>query len=306
MHELTVRVPASSANLGPGFDVLGLALELYLEVRASEAQPGRPAVRLAGPHTEGIATDGSNLVLRAYRLAFERAGRTAPPVSLNLSNSIPLARGLGSSGAAIVAGITLANHYGSLGLSRPRVVALAAELEAGHPDNVAASCLGGLTIACPAETGAAAQMEVLCLPWPAAISVVVAIPEFRLETAQARAVLPSSYSRADAVFNLQRLGLLVGALAGGRPNAQHIAAALADRIHQPYRAPLVPGLREALQLRAPGLLGVTLSGAGPSLIAFVEGDTAPTIEALGRVYDRLGIAADVRPVAVASQGATVV
>ena len=309
-----VRVPASSANLGPGFDVLGLALEIYLEARVGRSAPGRAPVQLAGPYTEGISTDDSNLVLDAFRTAFQQAGRQAPPVSLKLRNGIPLVRGLGSSGAAAVAGALLANHCGRLGLSRTDMVALAAELEAGHADNVAASCLGGLTVACrldSAEGGATGGIQVLALPWPPEITPVLAIPQLRLETQQARSALPNSYSRADAVFNLQRVALLVGALASGSApelanDPELFATALADRLHQPYRAPLVPGLREALRLRTPGLLGVALSGAGPSLIAFVRGAPQPTVAALEQVYRDLRLAAEVRPVKVDTSGAVVI
>ncbi len=306
-----MRVPGSSANLGPGFDVLGLALELYLEARATEPQPGAPPVRISGPHGAGISTGESNLVLVAFRAAFERQGLAAPQVSLELNNAIPLGRGLGSSGAALVAGVALANYCGRLRLSTLEMLTLAAELE-GHPDNVAASCLGGLAVVCPPESpapdsGASAAhrgIQALALPWPAEISVVIAVPDFELETKKARAALPLSYNRADAVFNLQRLALLVGALACGRPHPGQLAAALADRLHQPYRAPLVPGLSEALRLRAPGLLGVALSGAGPSLIALVEGGPQPTIAALQQLYRELGLAADVRPVNVDTHGVT--
>ncbi len=309
-----VRVPGSSANLGPGFDVLGLALEIYLEARVERSTPGKTPVRLTGPHIERISTDDSNLVLTAFRTAFQRADKQAPPVSLELRNGIPLARGLGSSGAAAVAGATLANHCGRLGLSRIDMVALAAELEAGHADNVAASCLGGLAVACrggSAEGGAAGGIQVLALPWPQEIVPVLAIPQLHLETQEARSALPNSYSRADAVFNLQRVALLVGALVSGRgrelaDDSELFAAALADRLHQPYRAPLVPGLREALGLRVPGLLGVALSGAGPSLIAFVRGASQPTVAALEQLYRDLRLAAEVRPVKVDTEGARMI
>jgi homoserine kinase len=296
------RVPGSSANLGPGFDALAVALDLWLEARVIEPSGGRPLVRLSGPHADGITTGEANLVLVAFRRAFEAAGRAAPRVCLELNNQVPLARGLGSSGAAAVAGLVLGDHCGSLGLPRERLAALAAELEEGHPDNVTASLYGGLTIACASAPG---RIEALKLPWPAGISLVAAIPDFRLETSRARAVLPASYSRADAVFNLQRVALLAGALASGNATPERLAVALADRLHQPYRAPLVPGLAEALELRVEGLLGVTLSGAGPSLLAFVAGSPAPTIDALRGVYAGLGIAAEVRPVAVAAEGAVI-
>lgn len=297
-----VRVPGSSANLGPGFDVLAVALELWLEAAVFSPGGGRPRVRLSGPHTESIAADDSNLILKSFRRGFEAAGRPAPPVCLELENQIPLARGLGSSGAAAVAGLVLANHCGRLGLATERLAWLAAEMEDGHPDNVTASLCGGLIVACALGDG---RVETLRLKWPEQISLVVAVPEFKLETSKARAVLPASYARSDTVFNLQRVALLVGALASGSAAALRMPTAVDDRLHQPYRAPLVPGLREALELRAPGLLGVVLSGAGPSLLALVEGSPQPTVQALEGVYRRLGMAAEVRPLAVAAAGATV-
>src|SRR5262245_37941677 len=137
---VTVRVPGSSANLGPGFDTLGLALQIYLEARVEQPAAGEPLVRLSGSHVENIATDESNLVLAAFHAAFKHKGRAAPPVCLELRNAIPLARGLGSSGAAAVAGVMLADEAGALGLTSKEKVLLAAAFEQGHPDNVAASC----------------------------------------------------------------------------------------------------------------------------------------------------------------------
>ena len=154
-------------------------------------------------------------------------------------------------------------------------------------------------------------IQVLALPWPQEIVPVLAIPQLHLETQEARSALPNSYSRADAVFNLQRVALLVGALVSGRgrelaDDSELFAAALADRLHQPYRTPLVPGLREALGLRVPGLLGVALSGAGPSLIAFVRGASQPTVAALEQIYRDLRLAAEVRPVKVDTEGARMI
>jgi homoserine kinase len=299
---LAVRVPGSSANLGPGFDVFGLALRIRLEARIFPPGGGRPLVRCWGPHAEGIELDRSNLVLEAFRRTFEAAGQAAPEVCLELRNPIPLARGLGSSGAAVVAGVQLADRCGGLALPVRRKLAMAAELEQGHADNVSASLLGGFTVACAAESQPP-EVDALRLSWPREIGVVVAIPEFRLETQRARAVLPDGYQRQDTVFNLQRAALLAATLASGRPDPERLALALADRLHQPYRAPLVPGLEEALKLRAPGLLGVALSGAGPALIAFILGEVSPAVAALSAVYARLGIPCEVRQVVVSDRGA---
>ncbi len=349
-----VRVPGSSANLGPGFDTFAVALQIYLEARMFAADGPAPLVRCTGANSEGIPLDGSNLVLLAFRRAFESAGREAPKVRLELRNDIPLARGLGSSGAAIVAGLELADRCGELGLGTEEKLALAAELEQGHPDNVSASLLGGFTIACAIEapgTGSSRMaVRAVSLPWPPEIELVVAIPAIRLATEDARAALPATYARADVVFNLQRAALLAATLAGpgarrevrgardevrgaggevpgagdewpgaeeprvksvgatrhGRQAASEelaglVSLALADRLHQPYRAPLVPGLAEALELSLPGLLGVALSGAGPSIVAFISGNRANVVNALRDIYTRLGIGCEVRPIGAAAE-----
>jgi homoserine kinase len=172
------------------------------------------------------------------------------------------------------------------------VLMLAAEVE-GHPDNVAASALGGLAVVAPPH-------QAVSLPWPREISIVVAIPEVQLATSRARAALPNEYSRADAVFNLQRATLLVAAIAAG--NTAALRVALDDRWHQPYRAPLVPGLREALKLECAGLHGVALSGAGPSIIAFVDAsNSAPTRAALAKIVSRIA-PGEVRELDVAAKG----
>ncbi len=281
-----VRVPGSSANLGPGFDALALALGLYLEVTASP-RTGKERVITSGPHAAGLSTGDDNLIWQAFLRAFQKVGRVAPDLTLAAANDIPLGRGLGSSGAAAVAGVALANAAGSLALSPLDVLMLAAEVE-GHPDNVAASALGGLAVVAPPH-------RAISLAWPATVSILVAVPEVQLSTSRARAALPDAYSRADAVFNLQRATLLVAAAASG--NVEALKTALHDRWHQPYRAALVPGLEAALALECPGLYGVALSGAGPSIIAFVEAaNPGPAREALGK------IAPDVRSLAVAPKG----
>jgi homoserine kinase len=285
--------------LGPGFDALALALDVYLDVAAVPRNGAR--VRLSGSHSEGLPTDDSNLIWQAI----QKTWPAAPDFTLEVRNEIPLGRGLGSSGAAAVAGVALANAAGGLGLKPLEILARAVEIE-GHPDNVAASTLGGLAIvACGGGggggTGGAGGLEAVSMRWPWQVSLVVAIPQCQLATEKARAALPASYSRADTVFNLQRVALLVGAVASG--NAPALRAALEDRLHQPYREPLVPGLKEAMNLRVAGLLGVTLSGAGPSLLAFTT-DPSPAREALAGIYRSLGVAAEIRHITVAQMGVT--
>jgi len=291
-----VRVPGSSANLGPGFDALALGLGLYLDVSAKPRSSGE-RVKLSGAYSAGLPTDDSNLIWQSFLQAFKMAGRVAPDVTLAANNEIPLGRGLGSSGAAAVAGVALANRAGELGFTPMQVLMLAVEIE-GHPDNVAASALGGLAVVAPPH-------QAISLPWPPAVSVVVAVPEVQLATSRARAALPLQYDRHDAVFNLQRATLLVAAISswGASGSAAALRVALQDRWHQPYRAPLVPGLNDALTLECPGLYGVALSGAGPSIIAFVDAaHSAPTRVALGNIYRDAGIAGEIRELAVAPRG----
>jgi homoserine kinase len=295
-----VRVPGSSANLGPGFDALALALELFVEVFALPRPSGAPRMRFSsqhsGEHTAGLPEDDSNLIWRAFLRAFRQAGQAPPDLQLHVHNEIPLGRGLGSSGAAAVAGIALANAAGRLNLAPLDVLMLAVEVE-GHPDNVAASALGGLAVVAPPS-------QAISLPWPARVALVVASPEVQLATSRARSALPDSYSRADAVFNLQRAALLVAAAVSGNTGALRVA--LQDRWHQPYRTALVPGLEQALALECPGLYGVALSGAGPSLIAFVDRDNPePARHGLEAIYQRLGIAGTVRGLRVAENGVEV-
>lgn len=262
---IRVRVPASSANLGPGFDTLALALGLYLECTLRPSDQGF-AVRITGADRTAIPPDETNLTWRAFRRLTRR--KTPRAAELEIANEIPVGKGLGSSAAAIVAGLALADEWLGLKKSREEIVQLAAELE-GHPDNVAAAVWGGFVVSCQAEDKRVLSVKARL---DAEMEIVLVVPEFSLSTAAARKALPEKYSREDAVFNVQRVALLLAALSDGR--AELFREAMRDRLHQPYRAPLIPGLEEILKLRdVPGLLGVALSGAGPSVLAFCSGHT---------------------------------
>jgi homoserine kinase len=259
---LTVRIPASSANLGPGFDALGLALGIYLTCRFRRGGSlticveGRDAALIpAGP--ENLIWQTALAVARSHRLEM-------PPVELHIRNDIPLGKGLGSSAAALTAGVVIADKLLDLRWKPLRILDEAARLE-GHPDNVAACTLGSI-VASAIDSGGMARAVRLEMPRRFGLAVVV--PDFDLPTEKARSVLPACYTREDAVFNVQRAALLIAALATGSAGA--FPAALEDRFHQPYRVPLVPGLDDILKLRAPGLLGCALSGAGPSILVFYE------------------------------------
>lgn len=262
MSWFTVRTPASSANIGPGFDALGLALGIYLTCRFRRS--GRLSICASGRDAASIPRGPENMIWRTAQDVAERHGAEMPPIELHIANDIPLGKGLGSSAAALTAGVVIADQALGLGWKPLRILDEAARLE-GHPDNVAACTLGSI-VASAIDSGGVARA--VRLDWPNCFGVAVVIPDFELPTTEARAVLPNSYSRADAVFNVQRAALLTAALATGARTA--FPAALEDRFHQPYRAPLVPGLGEMLKLRAPGLLGCALSGAGPSILVFYE------------------------------------
>ncbi|NPV48628.1 MAG: homoserine kinase [Armatimonadetes bacterium] len=263
-----VRVPATTANLGPGFDTLGLALALYNEVELRVAD--QDSVEVRGEGQDCLPRDGSHLVLRSARLLAERAGRAVPGWQLVQSNAIPLARGLGSSSAAIVAGLFGADALLGTALPRSEILALAAEIE-GHPDNVAPAIFGGLVVCCT-DGG----LSGLPLPAPD-LQVVAAIPNFEVSTEAARKVMPATIPHADGVYNASHVALTVAALMTGE--FVHLRVGMRDRLHQPYRAHLIPGFEAtcAAALDA-GAHGVALSGSGPTIAAFCT-DHAPEVAA---------------------------
>jgi homoserine kinase len=257
-----LRVPASSANLGPGFDALGLALGIYLDCRFEQAE--KLSIQARGRDAALISTGEDNLIWQTALAVAQDVGAALPTIQLEIDNDIPIGKGLGSSAAALTAGVVIADHILGLHWKPHRILDEAAQIE-GHPDNVAACVLGSI-VTTAMEPGGMARAIRLELHKDFGIAVVV--PDFVLPTSEARAVLPNTYSRQDAVFNVQRSALLIAALTTGEVKA--FPAALEDRFHQPYRYPLVPGLEDMVKLRAPGLLGCALSGAGPSILVFYE------------------------------------
>lgn len=289
-----LRVPASSANLGPGFDALGLALGIYLDCRFRESP--KLIIRADGRDASGIPLDDTNLIWRTAETVAADVGLTLPTIELEIRNEIPLGKGLGSSAAALTAGVVIADQLLALDWKPLRVLNEAARIE-GHPDNVAACVLGSI-VASAIDSGGSARAVRLDLPPKFGVAVVV--PDFDLPTTKARAVLPDCYSRADAVFNVQRASLLIAALSTGTVSA--FPTALEDRFHQAYRAPLVPGLAEILKLRAPGLLGCVLSGAGPSILVFYERGCEPVCDLVRQVFALNGRASEIFWTKIADRG----
>ena len=272
----TVAVPASTSNLGSGFDALGLALGLYLRADVSAVvEDGRGALRCA---FTGPVPPGENLIATGFTalLTAVQAQHVAS-LDVTISCDIPPGSGLGSSAAALVTGGRLAALVAD-GVTDALIIDTLTAVE-GHPDNVAASVLGGLVAGCVDAHG---HVLAVATPWPEQIRLVVATPAIPLLTKTARAVLPAQIARQDAIHNLQRVALLLQGLSTGRLDV--LREALSDRLHQPYRQPLVPGLSDVLALDAPGVLGAFLSGAGPSVAVCVAGDPTPAIQALHRIY----------------------
>jgi homoserine kinase len=289
---LRLALPATSANLGPAFDAAALAMDFYIKINARAAKEF--SIIASGRDREICGKLENHLILNTYREVLTAAGQPITPLSLRIANDIPIGKGCGSSAAARLAGIALAVHFGRLRWTDAHIVGEASRRE-HHPDNVSACWMGGLTVArmsgsnesgssesgsnksgstSPASTESgltadAAEAQVVCVhpkrQWP----LLLAVPEQSLATEEARRVLPAQYSRADAVANVQNSMLLLAAFTEGRPDL--LSVSLEDRLHQPYRAALCPLLPSLQELKGKdGILGVVLSGAGPSVLIFLD------------------------------------
>lgn len=273
-HPFRLRLPATSANLGPGFDALGLALSLYLTV---EGEPSSaPHIDATGRDPELCGSLSNNLILMTYSEVLGDQGLPAPALKLKLHNEIPLGMGCGSSAAAILAGVFLSNHFGELGWSTQQILDEAADRE-GHPDNIAACLFGGMTASTTVQTSSVEPQPTTVtatvgrdLTWP----LFLALPHLSLSTAKARAILPNTYSRRDTVANVQSTALLVAAFSLDRPDL--LAVGMRDHIHQPFRSPACPLLPALLPLAGQhGICGVALSGAGPAVLLIAAPEAAP-------------------------------
>jgi homoserine kinase len=296
MRTASIRVPASTSNLGSAFDSVGLALQLYLELEVRELEAGEASrIHVAGQDAQLIPPDDTNLIRRAMtELASEHAAHL-PPFELRIMNEIPIAKGLGSSAAALLAAAAAARFLCRLELPSEALLKFAAVRE-GHPDNVAPALWGGLVASMSGDAIYCSRAE-----FPAGWTVVAVTPAFELETKRARAVLPRQVAHSEAVFNVQRAAFLMAQLVRGR--SEGLREAMRDALHQPYRSALLPGLGDILSMEdLDGLLGLALSGAGSTVVAFADSGEAEIGRRMREIFSKNGFDSQVRMLKADNQG----
>ncbi|MZP28130.1 homoserine kinase [Heliobacterium undosum] len=301
----TVRVivPATTANLGPGFDTLGMALDLYNYVELTETGEGF-VVDVEGEGAASIPRNETNIVLRVVRQVYDLAGRTPAGLRLKLINEIPVARGLGSSAAALVGGAVAANELCGNRLSDQEILEIVTGFE-GHPDNVAPALFGGVVVSAMIAEGDRTEVVSRKIPPPYGMRAIVAIPDFPLATKKARNALPPQVPFKDAVFNVSRTSMVIMAFIHN--DWDLLAKVMEDRLHQPYREPLIPGMGDVFAAaREAGALAAVLSGAGPTLIAFARENTAEVAKAMEETFARHGVSCVTKELKPCAVGAKVI
>lgn len=301
VNTVKIRVPGTTANCGPGFDAVGIACTIYNDLELTLHDEGGISLAVTGEGAGFIPADESNVVVKAIRMILNKTGHQEQGIKLTMLNNIPLARGLGSSAAAIVGGLVGANELTGRHFTKEDLLTMATTIE-GHPDNVAPAIFGGITVSIMDN----ASVKYLRFLPPAAFSMIAVIPEFNLSTKAARKVLPETVPFADAVFNVSRTALLIGALCTGE--LKLLSHALEDRLHQPYREKLIPGMTQVLAAaRQTGALGAALSGAGPCLLAFTEaGNTEMIGKAMVKAFSNYKVQARYHLLQIDQQGAVVI
>ena len=269
MSLVRVKAPATTANMGPGYDCLGLALDVWNTIEVETLNEGETVVEISGEGAGELGTGKDNLVYRSMEFLFSEASQTMPAVRVRCENEIPLARGMGSSAAAIAGGLVAANSICSTKFTPNELLEMAATIE-GHPDNVAAAVMGGMQLVIVDHTDEGRQLYTVPVNVPPEMHAVVFVPNVRISTEDARAVLPENVPIADAVHNMGRVGLLVASMATNHP--EYLTIATQDRLHQPYRQPLFPAMKVIFKAALDaGALGVFLSGSGSTVLALTQG-----------------------------------
>ncbi|MGL5872557.1 MAG: homoserine kinase [Xenococcaceae cyanobacterium] len=307
MYTFTITVPATTANLGAGFDCIGAALTVYNQFTftPSDSEAGldsrnRLQIKVTGEEADRVSTDESNLLYQSFLRFYQHIQKTPPNVAIEIKLGVPLARGLGSSATAIVGGLLAANQIAGNLLSLTEIIELAIAIE-GHPDNVVPALIGN----CQLSVGETGNWQICDIPWHQNIVPVVAIPNFELSTEEARSVLPKQISRADAIFNIAHMGLLIRGLNTNRKD--WLQMALDDKLHQPYRQALIRGYENVKAAAiANGAYGMVISGAGPTLLALTNFDRANSVvSAMQTAWQQQGVKADVRSLSLDTQGAKI-
>lgn len=297
--KLTIAIPGSSANLGAGFDALALAYQLYCKMTFEliDGKNNGPSIELAGERVSSLPKDSDNLVVEILKTHFPRSAEWLPRLKVTIDSEIPLARGLGSSAAAIVGTVWAGFYFSGKEPDRKEVFDLAAKIE-GHPDNVAASVYGGLVVTGNSNS-ASHHYIAASLEWPEKWSCVVVVPDYEVKTSDARAVLPQSVPMSDAVSNIQNTALFIVAVQ--RRDSELLRISLKDRLHQPYRSKLIPEIESVQKaLHEAPIIGVVLSGAGSSILVlcdkrherFVIGELNSWISRIGRRFEVLSLNVD--------------
>ena len=269
MTLVRVKAPATTANMGPGYDCLGMALDVWNTIEIEVLDSGEPVVEVTGEGAGELGTGRDNLVYRSMEFLFQDAEQEMPLVRIRCDNAIPLARGMGSSAAAIAGGLVAANAICSQDYTPNDLLEMAATIE-GHPDNVAAAVLGGMQLVISDKTEEGSRLYAVSINVPPELRAVVFVPQVRITTEDARAVLPEKVTMADAVHNMGRVGLLVASMATNHP--EYLAIATQDLLHQPYRQPLFPAMKVIFKAALDaGALGVFLSGSGSTVLALTQG-----------------------------------
>ncbi|MDP6102537.1 MAG: homoserine kinase [Dehalococcoidia bacterium] len=296
--QVTVRVPATSGNLGPGFDCLGMALDWWNDVHMSISST--PEINVLGEGADALSTTEHNLVYQSAQALFREAGETPPPLSISCENRIPLARGLGSSAAAIVSGLLAANALCSHPLDQQYLLNLAVRLE-GHADNVTPALLGGCQVVVQDDDRVIPD----AVPMAPDLGAIVFVPDLPMPTKKARAVLAEKVTRKDAVYNMGRVALLVNSLSSGR--FENLRVATQDRLHQPAREKIFPAMKYIFRAaRDAGAAGVFLSGGGSSVLALATSKFMTIGFEMADAADKLGLSGSVKVTSPSSLGAYVV
>ncbi len=296
LTHLSLSVPATTANIGPGFDCLGAALSLANGFHFRLIEDGM-TISVQGKEANKVIQGKENLLYHSFAYFYQKMGQNPPPIAIEIELGVPLARGLGSSATAIVGGVVAANEFAGKPLNQTEIMELVIELE-GHPDNVVPALMGG----CQLCVGEAGNWQICEIPWHSEIIPVVAIPDFELSTEAARSVLPLQYPRSDAIFNAARLGLLLQGLS--QAHAEWLFMAMKDKIHQPYRQGLIQGY-QVVQKAAldAGAYGMVISGAGPTLLALTTSYCVNgVVSAMKTAWEREGIQSDVQALAIDTLG----